>query len=560
MSYEKQTWNKYDELKTEEENIENGAVVTDNRMNHMESGIGDNDANLASHLADKNNPHKVTAAQVGLGNVQNFGLATEDEAKQGISNAKYMTPSLTQAVLSANINSTAYANSADGTDRFTTVYPNLNLLDGTKDFSGLWGYAESWVTDGTYKGLTVKKKTAQWAGIYKTFTAPKDGTYTFSAYVRSSGNMANVYRFVSVNGGNQNIIVPDTPLGNNFDWLRDSFKVTLKASDTIYAKYEITGSGSDSILWTAGHKWEPGSIATPYMPSSSEVTTADWPNYVGFSNTVKTNKSASDYTWFPVKDSELTNKVESHINNKANPHAVTASQVGAYTKTESDSKLTDLSNKVIANKGNLASGTDLDNVIDIGTYRIGGLTGGTDIINVPSERSGTTIYAYLTVSGTTTSVVQELIVYDSKTVSQIYSRSRSGSTPTFSPWSKTVMADDSGKVKVTDLEVSGTIKRINDTDWTSLGNFTSIKREGNTVTVKVVNGTRTTAGDITLGTIPTECRPVDSVMTLVPAWSAGTTNDKHVQLNGSSMAAPGGMTILSAAANTQYTFQFKYEI
>ncbi|PEF14808.1 hypothetical protein CON87_33065, partial [Bacillus cereus] len=71
MSYEKQTWNKYDELKTEEENIENGAVVTDNRMNHMETGIGDNDANLTSHLADKNNPHKVTAAQVGLDKVDN---------------------------------------------------------------------------------------------------------------------------------------------------------------------------------------------------------------------------------------------------------------------------------------------------------------------------------------------------------------------------------------------------------------------------------------------------------------------------------------------------------
>ncbi|MCQ4972638.1 phage tail protein, partial [Lactococcus lactis] len=32
----------------------------------------------------------------------------------------------------------AWANSADGTDGFTTVYTNLNLLDGTKDFSGNW--------------------------------------------------------------------------------------------------------------------------------------------------------------------------------------------------------------------------------------------------------------------------------------------------------------------------------------------------------------------------------------------------------------------------------------
>ncbi len=338
MSYEKQTWNKYDDLKTEEENIENGAVVTDNRMNHIEEGIGDNNTNLASHLANTNNPHKVTAAQVGLGNVQNFGLATEDEAKQGDSNAKYMTPSLTQAVLSANINSIAYANSADGTNSFTTVYPNLNLLDGTKDFSGSWERTWGWNNDGTYKGLTVKKKADQWNGIYKTFTAPKDGTYTFSAYVKSSGNNANITRYVDTSVGH---IVPDKSMGNNFGWLRDSFTVTLKAGDTVSARYETTGSALalDSALWTAGHKWEEGSTATPYMPSASEVTTADWPKFVGFSNTVKTNKSASDYTWFPVKDSELTNKVDSHVNNKANPHSVTASQVGTYTKQEIDTKL-----------------------------------------------------------------------------------------------------------------------------------------------------------------------------------------------------------------------------
>ena len=65
--------------------------------------------------------------------------------------------------------------------------PNLNLLDGAKDFSGSWENASGWITDGTYKGLTVKKRTAQWGGIYKTFTAPENGVYVFSAYVKSSG-------------------------------------------------------------------------------------------------------------------------------------------------------------------------------------------------------------------------------------------------------------------------------------------------------------------------------------------------------------------------------------
>ena len=160
--------------------------------------------------------------------------------------------------------------------------PNLNLIDGTRDFSGNWWYREGWENDGTYKGLTVKKKTSQWGGIAQPFIAPKDGIYTFSAYVKSSGDDANVTRIANLNGKFDDERTPSKQLVNNFDWLRDSFTITLKAEDTIYIGYNITGSGSDSILWTAGHKWEQGSTATPYMPSASEVTTADISEYFGY--------------------------------------------------------------------------------------------------------------------------------------------------------------------------------------------------------------------------------------------------------------------------------------
>ena len=202
------------------------------------------------------------------------------------------------------INTTAYSNSADGTDDFTTVYPNLNLLDGTKDFSGHWERTWGWENDGTYKGLTVKKQTHPLAGgICKRFTAPKDGVYTFSAYVKGSGSTANIYRYVDVYnhyGVNASDMAPNVFIGNNFDWLRDSFTVTLKAGYSLWSRYEITGSGTDSALWTAGHKWELGPIATPWMPSASEVTVADYPKYVGFSNSIKPNKKSSDYTWLPM--------------------------------------------------------------------------------------------------------------------------------------------------------------------------------------------------------------------------------------------------------------------
>lgn len=192
---------------------------------------------------------------------------------------------------------TAYAYSADGTDRFTTVYPNLNLLEGTKDFSGTWINLDSnkWITDGTYKNLVVKKRTAQWQGCFKIFTAPTDGIYTFSAYVKASGTTTNIYRYGRVN----EIDVPNKKIGSNFDWLVDTVSVTLKAGQTAYFRYEISTTNADAILWTAGHKWELGSTATPYMQSASEVTDNDYPRYRGeysdFSSTASTDPTK--YSW-----------------------------------------------------------------------------------------------------------------------------------------------------------------------------------------------------------------------------------------------------------------------
>ena len=402
MSYEKQTWNKYDDLKTEEENIENGAVVTDNRMNHIEEGIEANDKANASqsqsinkHMGDTANPHKVTAAQVGLGNVQNFGLATEDEAKQGDSNAKYMTPSLTQAVLSANINSIAYANSADGTDGFTTVYPNLNLLDGTKDFKPYDGGNNTRDQNAGNIYFTQYKTVADLfkVGDYITISCDVEFLNT-ELYSSSDDIFMQIQTFgggwswlFQVKAKNMNGKFYTRDVFNSSDYIENpTHKLTVSRTIQLTQDF-INANATVNRVHLLFHfipvganvratnlKIEQGSTATPYMPSASEVTTADWPKFVGFSNTVKTNKSASDYTWFPVKDSELTNKVESHINNKANPHAVTASQVGAYSKQEIDTKLsktvmaddsgkvklTDFEVTTISEKVNIGNGMSLN--------------------------------------------------------------------------------------------------------------------------------------------------------------------------------------------------------
>ena len=109
-------------------------------------------------------------------------------------------------------------------------------------------------------------------------------------------------------------------------------------------------------------------------------------------------------------------------------------------------------NDSVHNAGNISTGTDLNDIKGAGYYQIGGLVGGTDVLNTPSEVNGIRFYAFLIVIGS----LQELTVYSPKQdTTWTYSRSISGSPATWSIWSKTVMADENGKTSVKDLAVTG---------------------------------------------------------------------------------------------------------
>lgn len=58
-------------------------------LNERITGI---DEGLNAHIADKKNPHGTTKNDVGLGNVPNWGGATQAEAQAGTNNSKIMTP------------------------------------------------------------------------------------------------------------------------------------------------------------------------------------------------------------------------------------------------------------------------------------------------------------------------------------------------------------------------------------------------------------------------------------------------------------------------------------
>lgn len=188
-------------------------------------------------------------------------------------------------------------------------------------------------------------------------------------------------------------------------------------------------------------------------------------------------------------------------------------------------------NDSVHNAGNISTGTDLNDIRGAGYYRIGGLVGGTDVLNTPSEVNGIRFYAFLIVIGS----LQELTVYSpNQYTTWTYSRSISGSPSTWSIWSKTVMADENGKTSVKDLEVTGKISQgISGSISFPIGYGASVnaRRTGNLVEILFSGQTSTQmAGGTTMNEkIPDGFRPAD--VTSIDFLSPGKHLDTYYYFN-----------------------------
>jgi len=67
----------------------------------LSSALAYTDSAVAAHANRTDNPHGVTKAQVGLGSVENYGVAAQAEAEAGTVNNKYMTPLRTKQAIDA---------------------------------------------------------------------------------------------------------------------------------------------------------------------------------------------------------------------------------------------------------------------------------------------------------------------------------------------------------------------------------------------------------------------------------------------------------------------------
>lgn len=229
---------------------------------------------------------------------------------------------------------TAWSYSADGTDRFSTVYPNLNLLvnssaktkDGFfKDFDKVEnGYGEvtltgtnTWVARNMWDGFSIKprdykpgdKYTMSMDVMFTSWNLPA-GTHLDEFWIGQryshGGGLHSWKRICAID-------LPKDPSKMLNQWIKITQTSTIPPyedpainTEAIFmTKFTGPSEGSFTIR-IRKPKQEPGEIATPYMPSASEATTADYPSFIGhYTNyTPVDSPNPRDYTWSLIRGND----------------------------------------------------------------------------------------------------------------------------------------------------------------------------------------------------------------------------------------------------------------
>ncbi|MDN6118550.1 MAG: gp58-like family protein, partial [Lactococcus sp.] len=174
----------------------------------------------------------------------------------------------------------AYAYSADGTNGFTTVYPNLNLFKNTK--------TQSYTSTGTatnnsspfyaLDGITANEFSNKTIQISYDFTI-LNSVGTWSGTIRPTAGI-----------GGDNQPVSNTKLTGSYVGSLRTYDVTSQAFSII-----VTGLPAGTIVRIDNLKAEFGGTVKQWMPSKTEVKPSDYPSYVG--RALKYSTKPSDYKW-----------------------------------------------------------------------------------------------------------------------------------------------------------------------------------------------------------------------------------------------------------------------
>lgn len=272
-------------------------------------GIEDLRADFEAHENNKANPHDVTKLQVGLGNVNDWPIASPTESQAGTVTNKYMTPFLTAAAITTqalgplNIHIANQAN-PHGT---TKAQVGLPLVENYQ--TATQAEAEAGVRSDRYlTPLTVKQAiTAQ----------------ALSALSSHTSNVSNPHATTKLQVG----------LGNVLDYGIAS--QTEAQAGTVNIKYmtPLTTAQAITTQALAPLNTHIANVSNPHATTKAQVGLGSVDNYPTATTAEATGAGLNNRFMTPLTSAQLIDAraiapLNTHIANQSNPHGTTKAQVG----------------------------------------------------------------------------------------------------------------------------------------------------------------------------------------------------------------------------------------
>lgn len=276
-----------------------------------------------SHLDDHDNPHEVTKAQVGLGLVQNFGIATQPEAEAGLVANKYATPASVKRYVDVNVGDALSVHIVNTSNPHNVTKAQVGLSN-TPNY-GIASPTEAVEGTATNKLITPALMKA---------VMDANSAGSVSDHIANQSNPHNVTKVqvgLSEVGNYSLATVPEMLAGT----LNNKY-----VSPYLVRQYFLANVGNGITDHTENYN-------NPHNVTKAQIGLGNVPN-LGIATDENAIAGNSDNGFITPRLLALVlnslgvngEGLVTHTSDLNNPHQVTAIQVGAYTTAQSNTLIT----------------------------------------------------------------------------------------------------------------------------------------------------------------------------------------------------------------------------
>ena len=283
-------------------------------------------APITAHINRLDNPHSVTKAQVQLGNVQNFGVADAVAARAGTSNELYMTPAMTREAI-ASI----------ALQGITDHFDNLNNPHQTNKTQVGLGNVQDYPV--------ATREEAELGAASNRYLTVLRGAQLVNALTVGPLN-----EHLNTTGNPHGTTKADIQLGNVENYATatneqaeagTATNLYMTPAGTVALINALGGAGGGSSAALQAHL---NDLANPHEVTKAQVGLGNVANNASATNAQAIEGTATNLFMTPASTraqimSLVGDSLTAHVNRIDNPHNVTATQTGAYTTAQTDALL-----------------------------------------------------------------------------------------------------------------------------------------------------------------------------------------------------------------------------